>query len=253
MRDESLLRASRAAALVAAAGFVLQTLLFLLATTGLLGHAKGFVDTTSSQEVDYATYYADLFNHQHGIVWNVALRDAIGPVAWVGVAVLAVVTAVMVHAARAWVAAIVLCLGASLAALADLVFGSLVGFWRYGGWDIEVPANMIAAGRSYEGVKTVSTYLQYDGFIVLAVGLLVLAALTGWSPAFRVLLRLTAVALVAYAALDWVWPVWHGSQFARNVVALGVGVILAPASALMWDRELRRRHDMRNDVTSPAG
>ena len=173
--------------------------------------------------------------------------------AWVGVAVLAVVTAVMFPAAKARVAALVLCLGESLAALADLVFGSLVGFWRYGGWDIEVPANMIAAGRSYEGVKTVSTYLQYDGFVVLAVGLLVLSAMAGWSPAFRVLLRLTAVALVAYAALDWVWPLWHGSQFARNVLALGVGVILAPASALMWDRELRRRLDTRNDMTSPAG
>jgi hypothetical protein len=241
MEARALLRVARTAALVAAAGFALQTGLFLLATTGLLGTAPEFVDTSAAQEVDYATYYASLFNHQHEIVWNVAIREAIGPVAWVGVGILAVVTAVVVGGTPARVAALVVCLGSSLAGLADLVFGTLVGFWRYGGWGTDVPADMIAAGRSYEGVKTVSTYLQYDGFVVLAIGLVVLAALPGWDSVLRVLLRLTALALVAFVVLDWVWPLWNGSQLPRDLVALSLGVALAPALVIVWAGNLRRR------------
>jgi hypothetical protein len=86
-----------------------------------------------------------------------------------------------------------------------------------------------------------STYLQYDGFIVVAAGLLALAALAGWTPMFRLLLRLTALALVTYVVLDWIWPLWHGSQLPRDLLALGLGVLLAPALVIVWNRELRRR------------
>ena len=243
MGDEELLRAARIAAYVAAGGFLVQTVLFLLAATGVLGRPPELVNSTAPRELDYAKYYADFFNYQHRIVWSVALRDAIGPVVWVAVGILAVLTAVLLRSMRARVAALVICLGASLVALADLVFGTLVGFWRYGGWDAAVPSDMIAAGRSYQGVKTISTYLQYDGFIVLAAGLLVLAAVTDWTRVFRRLLRLTAVLLVAYVVLDWIWPLWHGSQMLRDILALALGVVLAPVLVIVWHRELRPRTD----------
>lgn len=240
-------RVASVAALVAAIGFVLQTLLFLLVATGLLGRGPQFVDTPAAQEFDYATYYASLFNYQHGIAWNVAIRDAVGPVAWTAVGILAVLTAIAIRRTLAWVSALVICLGAALAALADLVFATLIGFWRYGGWNTDVPPDMIAAGRSYEGIKTVSTYLQYDGFLVVAAGVLLLAALTGWSTRFRLLLGLLALALVAYVALDWTWPLWHSTQTSRDITALTLGVVLAPTLVLTWARELRRR------AAKPAG
>lgn len=240
MGEEKLLRAGQVAASVAAGGFIVQTALVLTQTTGLLGRAPELVKTSASREVDYATYFAGFFNYQHSIVWNVALRDAIGPVAWVAVATLAVLTAVLVRSTRAVVTALIISLGAALAALADLVFGTLVGFWRYGGWNTEVPSDMIATGRSYQGIKTLSTYLQYDGFVVVAVGLALLATLTGWTLILQRLLWLTALGLVAYVVLSWLWPIWHGTEIPTDLLAFGLGVLLAPGLAMLWARDLRR-------------
>lgn len=243
MDSPVLVRVAQVAAVVAAVGFAVQTVLFLVAAAGLLGSAADFTDTRAAQEIDYATYYAALFNHRHDIVWNVVLRGVIGPIAWVAVGILAVLTALLVRSVQVWIATLVVCLGAALAALADLVFATLVGFWRYGGWSNEVPTNMIAAGRAYEAVKTVSTYLQYDAFVVVAVGLIVLTRAGGWSSILRWLLGALAVALVSFAALDWVWPLWHASQWPRDLVALVLGLLLAPAATLTWARQLRRRTD----------
>lgn len=68
-----------------------------------------------------------------------------------------------------------------------------------------------------------------------------MAALAGWTLVFRVLLCLTALALVTFVVLDWIWPLWNGSQLPRDLLALCLGVLLAPALVLVWNRDLDRR------------
>lgn len=68
-------------------------------------------------------------------------------------------------------------LGASAAALSDLIYLSHIAWWGPGA--IQATPDLIALGRAFEVVDSVGHYLQWAGFLVLALGLICLAATLG--------------------------------------------------------------------------
>jgi hypothetical protein len=82
-------RVGRTAALVAGACLAGQTALFMLDEMGLLADSPDYVETSAGRAADLATYYAAFFAYQQDILWNIALRDTLAPVAYLALMVLA--------------------------------------------------------------------------------------------------------------------------------------------------------------------
>ena len=80
-------RVGRVAAYVAAIGFFLMTALYLLDQTDLLDPSPEYVRTAAGQLQDEARFWAQAFEHQHRIVWDVIVRDVVGPAAFVALIV----------------------------------------------------------------------------------------------------------------------------------------------------------------------
>src|SRR5215217_2351378 len=105
---------------------------------------------------------------------NVALRGLLGPVGWLAlvVGVLALVHVAGTGRPRQEIVRLFIMLGASAAALSDLIYLSHIAWWGPGA--IQATPDLIALGRAFEVVDSVGHYLQWAGFLVLALGLICL-------------------------------------------------------------------------------
>ena len=170
-------RVGRTAALVAGACLAGQTVLFMLDEMGLLADSPDYVETSAGRAADLATYYAAFFAYQHDILWNIALRDTLGPVAYLALMVLAVSVANVLGPRRpvSQLIALFFVVGGLLAALSDLLYLTTTVYWRQAGWEAAPTENMIAVGRSTEAINALTTYPQHAGFTVLALGLVCVA------------------------------------------------------------------------------
>jgi len=217
-------------------GFLTATVLFLLDQLDAFGSVPDFHPSDTDPDQALADWFASFFNHQHHLAWDIGLRDTIGPLAWIGLMVLALATLLLAERrALALLVTVLVTAGAGLAAVADLTYLSSLYWWRSGGWTGEIPTGMIATARSAEALDAVSVYLQYVGFVVVAAGLTALAQLREWTPGFRALARVEALGLVLFVAFDW----WHWDTLFQ-ADALLVGVLLAPVLAVWWSRQLVR-------------
>jgi hypothetical protein len=216
-------RAAVVAGAVGAVALLLQTVLFLLDEAEILASWPTFQESGAGREEDLATFYVALFERQHDMAWNIALRDLLGPVAAIALMVLARALVRVRGGGRAdpevW--ALVLSVGAGLKLLSDLVYLSQLGLWRSTGFIAEPPADVIATGRASEAVTDLSNYFEYTAYLVLAVGLAGLAGLL--DKGLRLLARALVVALVVLVVVslvDW-WPGYA-------IVSLVTGIVLGP-------------------------
>ena len=78
------------AGLVTAFCFFGQTTLFLADASGLLGENPEYTETSAGRSQDLADYYVAYFEHQRTILWDIAVRDTLGPIGFLALMVLAV-------------------------------------------------------------------------------------------------------------------------------------------------------------------
>jgi hypothetical protein len=228
-------RTARVSGLIAGVGLFLQTVLFLVDAAGILRGFPSFHESGNGLDKDLATYYVAVFERQHDVAWDLALRNTVSAVASVALIVLALAFA-RVHGRgrpRAEVWALVFAVGALLRLVADLAYLSQLGVWRFTGFGPIPPADIIAAGRTAEAVGDLADYLEDAAFLTLAVALVGLAALL--SSRLGLLARVLAAALVVavVAALAF-WDV------AFEVTALLVGALLGPVFLVGLGRWLAR-------------
>jgi hypothetical protein len=215
-------RTASVAGAVAAVGLCLQTLLFFLDASVLPGNPP-FRETEAGRAADLATFFAARAERQHDVLWNIVLRDVLGPVAAVALVVLtyAVVRARGGGRVMPQVWGLVLSVGALFKALADLVFLSQSAEWRDTGFLTDPPADIIAAGRASDAVTDVADLLEQAANITVAVGLIGLAVLL--SRPLRLFARVVAAVLLVLAVAALAdWPLVYG------VLSLLEGVLLVP-------------------------
>jgi hypothetical protein len=167
----------RNAGYLTGAAFFLTTLLFLLDATDVLAPSPKFQVTSAGPLQDLATYFVRFFAHQHQMLWDIALRDTLGPIAYVGLIVLVVAVANVVGWRRAGVQLMVLLvvLGGVLAATGSLTYLAEIEYWQATGWTADPAANMVAVGHASDAIAALTVYPEVAGFGALAVGLLYFA------------------------------------------------------------------------------
>lgn len=234
-------RVGAIAGYVAGVGILGQTTLFLLDATDALADSPEFAETEAGPLQDVATFYAAYFEHQHEIVWSIIVRDVLGPIAFLAlmVAALAALNLLRTRRPERQLMVLFFAVGCTLAMLADLVYLTQTLYWENGGWPADPAENMVAVGRSVEALDNLVSYVQYAGFLVLALGLVCLGRLTrleaGWSRLLGRLAYLEALGLVAAVVAS----VRHNDT-AYSVAALVIGVLLGPLVAVLLGLQLGR-------------
>jgi hypothetical protein len=223
------------AGVVSAVGLSLQTALYFVDATGILPFSPDYQETGAGRGEDLAAFYVALAERQHDIVWNIALRDTLGPVAAIALMVLALALVRLRAQGRpgpqVW--ALVFSVGALIKLLSDVVYLSQLGVWRDTGFTPEFPADIIAVGRTSEAVGSLSGYLENVAYLILAAALAGLAGVL--DRRLGLLARVVAVALlvaVVASFADW-WPLYA-------VDGLLTGIVLAPVLLVGTGRSLDR-------------
>jgi hypothetical protein len=221
----------RASAVVAAACFEAQSVLFLLDGTGLLARNVAYTVTGRGLQHDLADFYVAVNERMHTIWWDVAIRDTLGPTGYLAfmVVVLAVRRLAGDGHPRTELAVLFTVVGGAAAAASDLLYLSHVASWR--GGEFQPTPDIVAYGRAAELLDTAGEYLQWAGFVVLAAGVVCLAATFRAVRPGRVVLPVMAYALAA-ALLASVVTRLVDSGIGQLVSAVAAGVLLAPAVAL---------------------
>src|SRR5438105_15413715 len=75
------------AAYASGGALLVQTLLFLADKADLLGRGPTFHRTGAGLLQDIANYNVAYFARQHHILWDIALRDSLGPIGWIALVV----------------------------------------------------------------------------------------------------------------------------------------------------------------------
>jgi hypothetical protein len=209
--------------------------LYLLDVTGGLAQRVRYQVTERGLPQDLIDYYVDDTERMHRIWWDVALRDILGPIGYLAliVLVLALLHTSGAGSPREDLAQMFVVLGASAAALSDLMYLSHVTWWRRGGF--EATPDIIAYGRAFEIVDNVGNYVQWAGLLVLALGLTCLGPTLGAAWGRRHRLSLLAYGEAA-VLLAFVIANVAGADTAANVAAVASGLILAPALAVLSGR-----------------
>lgn len=164
---------------VAGAGLVVQTGLYLLDATNVLADQPEFHRTGAGAEVDRAQYYVDYFDRQHSILWDIVVRDTVGPVAFLALAIWALAVVVRLHPVGPVGPLIILffAVGAMLHIVSDLTYLSLERIWRSEGFRADPPGPMNSFGAAVDVVDLSTTYLDAFSYLVLAAGVGCLARL----------------------------------------------------------------------------
>lgn len=164
---------------VAGVGLATQTGLFLLDAAHVIADEAELRRTGAGAELDRAQYYADFFNRQHTVLWDIVIRDTIGPVAFLALALwaLAVVQRLRPVGPIGPMTVLFFTVGTVLHIVSDLIYLSLERVWRLDGWSADPPGPMNAVGAAVGVVDLSTTYLEASSYLVLAVGTWCLARL----------------------------------------------------------------------------
>jgi hypothetical protein len=242
-------RIGRAAGYLAGGAFLAQTILYLLDVTGALAPQTKYQVTERGLQQDLTDYYIRYNERMHSIWWDVALRDVLGPLGYLALIVLVFALLHLAGAgkAREELGQLFVVLGASTAALSDLMYLSHITWWRRGGF--QATPDVIAHGRAFEIVDNVGNYLQWAGCLVLALGFICLAPTLSEAPLRRRWLSLLAYCQAA-ALLAFVLTHVADADVAGYIAAAVSGLVLGPALAILmghalvsgpWDRSHAQR------------
>ena len=217
----------RAAGYLAGSAFLTGTVLFLLDAAGLLGPGADYRRSG-------ATAY---FAHQHHIVWDIAARDTVLPIAFAAlmIAGLAIRERTGPASPEGQLVVTSFIVGGILAILADLTFLAATEYWRYTGW----PTRAAAAGQTLNGIQLLTHWPEAFGFAILAGGCVALARLCGKHRIFPVslgVLAYTEAVLLLGIAVTGVIPYNAG----YDVLSLAAGAVVGPALGIWLGTALGR-------------
>jgi hypothetical protein len=166
----------KVAAFVAALALVAASILQAAADLDLLAPAPVFHRTSAGPAQDMANFFAAVFDHGHRILWNIAIRDTLFPIAFLALIVLGLAVRHLVgaHRAGAQLMELAFLIGGIFATLDPLTYLAETAWWRHGGWSAHPAASMIAAGRASDAIDTLTRFYQVAGLSVLAVALFLL-------------------------------------------------------------------------------
>ena len=221
----------RLAAYVAAIGFLITTVLYLLDVYDVLDPSPSFVQTSAGQLHDEAQFWAAIFQHQHAILWDVIVRDVVGPLAFIALIVVGVALRRTTSGDRPERQLMVtfLGIGGVISAIASLLYLANVQFWRvpWGGIPKDGETSIVAVGRITTAIDNLTTWPEAFGYLVVAVGIVCLGMLVRHEP--RLPRRLGTFAYITAGALvGLAIATMMDADDARSIFALAVGAVLAP-------------------------
>jgi hypothetical protein len=245
-------RVGRYSGCVAAAGFFIGTVLYLLDATHALGASPAFHKTAAGPLHDEATYWVAYFAHQHHILWDIIARDTLLPLAFLATIALSLAVANVLGWAQPAVQLMVafFFVGGILAALADLTFLAGTEYWRITGWSTGNAVGMVAVGRSSGAVGTLTRWPEAAGFITLAAALALLGRLChsrDQLPSRLGLLVNLEALMLAGAAISSAMQ----ADNAYNIFSLLTGALVGPAVALWVGLRLEQPRGER-EVMQPS-
>ncbi len=231
----------RKAGWIAGAALLAGTVLFLLDATGVLGSGPVYHATSAGPVQNQATFYAQLFAHQHHVVWDIIGRDTLIPIAYLALIVVALAVRNVVGerspAAQLMVGSFVV--GGVLSILADLTYLGAAEYWRHAGWSPHPATIMVVVGRTVEGIDTLTHWPEAFGFAVLACGLFALGRLcrkSGHLPDGLGSLAYLEAALLLGVAVTGLIPFDAGYQW----LSLAAGAVVGPAVGVWLGTSLGR-------------
>ena len=241
--DRAWKRVGRVAAYAAAIGFLILTVLYLLDVFDVLDPSPEYAATSAGQLQDEAHFWAQMFEHQHAILWDVVARDIAGPVAFVALIVVGVALRRRAPGAgpQRQLMVTLLSAGGVMSAIASLLYLGNVEFWRlpWGGIPSGGETSIVAVGRATTAIDNVTVWLEAFGFVLVALGLWCLGATVRGSSdmpkRLGSLAYLTSAALLALAIVSAM-----DADTARSVMSLITGAILAPTLCIWMGSALGR-------------
>lgn len=245
-------RLGRAAGYFAGVAFFAQTVLYLLDVTGALALQTQYQVTERGMQQDLIDYYINYNDRMQSIWWNVALRDVLGPLGYLAlmVLILALLHVAGTRQPREELGQLFVVLGASAAALSDLMYLSHITWWREGGF--QATPDIISHGRAFEIVDNMGNYVLWAGHLLLAFGFICLGpTLSG------PLLRRRGLALLAYleaaALFAYVFTHMLDADIAGYIAAIASGLVLGPTLAILMGHALITIEGERPTRGGPAG
>ena len=235
-------RISRTAGWIAGAALLAGTVLFVLDARGILGSRPTYHATSAGPVQDQAKFFAALFAHQHHVVWDIVARDALFPIAYLALIVVALAVrdgaGERSPGAQLMVSSFVV--GGVLSILADLTYLGATEYWRQTGWSPHPATIMVVIGRTVEAIDALTHWPEAFGFAVLACGLFALERLclgSGQLPAGLGSLAYLEGALLLAVAVTGLIPFDAGYQW----LSLATGAVVGPALAVWLGARLGRR------------
>jgi hypothetical protein len=235
-------RTGTIAAYAAAVGFFLTTALYLLDVYDVLDPSPQYVATSAGQLTDEARFWSAMFMHQHAILWDVVARDLLGPAAFVALIVVGLALRCLVSRDRpdGQLMVVFLAVGGAISAIASLLYLGNVEFWRlpWGPIPHGGETSIIAVGRATTAIDNLTTWPEAFGYLVIALGIACLGSAIRRDPFAR--RRLSTLAFVtAAASVALAVATMMDADTARAIMALAVGVVLAPTLCVALGRLLR--------------
>jgi hypothetical protein len=241
--DRMWARIGRSAAYAAAIGFFAVTVLFLLDEFDVLGPSPEYVSTSAGQLQDEARFWAQVFEHEHAILWDIVARDIVGPAAFLALIVVGVAMRRRTHGngpARELMVPM-LAAGGVISAIASLLYLGNAEFWRlpWGAVPEGGETSLVAVGRATTAIDNLTVWPEAFGYVVVALGILCLGAVVrranDMPDRLGALANVTAVVLFCLAIVTTM-----DADTARSIVTLVVGAILAPVLCTWIGHELGR-------------
>jgi Domain of unknown function (DUF4386) len=241
--DRAWARIGRIAAYVAAVGFFVVTVLYLLDVYDVLDPSPQYVQTSAGQLQDEANFWVRVFEHQHAIVWDVIARDVAGPVALVALIVLGTTLRRRIVGDRPERQLMVafLIVGGVFTAMSSLLYLGNAEFWRqpWGPMQAGGETSVIAVGRVTTAINNLTTWTEAFGYLVLALGVVCIGVAVRrqreMPKGLGVLAYVTGVALLGLAVATA-----GDTDAPRSILALAVGAVLAPWVCLWLGRVVGR-------------
>jgi len=239
--DRDWARAARWWGTFAAVAFVAATIVYLLDAFNVLATPPTYVSTSAGQLQDEGVYWAALFAYHNQIWWDYVLRDSLYFFAYLALipVILAANAAVRLRPAHIRIAGAFIAVGAIFGALNALTFLVLTDWWNGTAWDTVPAAIMASIGRTTDFIDGISRWCGTASEASLAIGLAYLGAACQADAALpRRLAPIAWAGAVILAAMVVVQelPVDTGPTW--DILALVVGVFIAPAIAWMLGRRL---------------
>jgi hypothetical protein len=241
--DRAWARIGRIAAYFAGIGFLVVTVLYLLDVFDVLDPSPTYVQTAAGQLQDEAHFWAAVFQHQHRIVWDVVVRDVVGPASFIALIVVGLALRRLVtrdHPSRQLMVGF-LTAGGIISAIGSLLYLGNVEYWRltWGSVPAGAETSMVAVGRATTAIDNLTVWTDAFGYVVLALGVLCVGVVVGRENGMPKRLgtlayvtSATLVALAVAAVLDTDTP--------HSLLSLAVGAVLAPWLCLWLGRVLGR-------------